>query len=267
MLETAITWAREAGELLLRHRHRLTAVHTKESPASVVTEADLAAERYLFERIRARFPHDGFLGEETGFHPGRSGRVWVVDPLDGTSNYVAGLPWFGVMLAAIEHGEPQLAVMRLPALDELYTAATGAGAFCNGRPVRVSAETDLAQVLVAFGLDGTADTVALHRQGLMLAAVAQRVRNLRATNSLVDFAGTADGRFGGAVNFACKLWDLAAPALVIREAGGRVTDLAGQPLAWSFEAGTWSRTYAVVAAAPALHAPLCTVLASADKAP
>lgn len=266
MLETAIAWAREAGDLLLAHRSRPGTVRTKDSPASVVTEADLAAERHLFTCIRSRFPEDGFLGEETSFRPGRSGRVWVVDPLDGTSNYLAGLPWFGVMLAAVEGREPLLAVMWLPALDELYTATAGAGARCNGRPVRVSPETDLSRVLIAWGLDGTADTAALRRQAGMLAAVAGRARNLRATNSLVDFAGTADGRFGGAVNFACKLWDLAAPTLVIREAGGVVTDLAGRPLEFCFEAAAVTRSHAVVAAAPALHAQLCAALASAEPA-
>ena len=90
----------------MRHFGRIRQIRAKESIASVVTEADLAAERCIFELIRARFPEDGLLGEESGFQSGKSGRVWIVDPLDGTSNFVAGLPWFGVMIALLASTSP-----------------------------------------------------------------------------------------------------------------------------------------------------------------
>jgi myo-inositol-1(or 4)-monophosphatase len=263
MLDFLVECARAAGAVLEEHRHRLTAVRTKESPASVVSEADLAAEHCLFERLRGRFPEDGFLGEETGLTPGRSGRTWVVDPLDGTSNYVAGLPWFGVMIACLEEQAPARAVLYLPALNRLYTAERGRGARGNGEPLSVTAETELARVLIGFGLDGTADTAGLRRQGLLLAALAQRSRNLRATNSLVDFCLTAEGRLGGTLNFACKLWDLAAPALLVREAGGLVTDLAGREPDFRLDAAAATRTHTVLAAAPAIHRQLLAVTQSA----
>jgi myo-inositol-1(or 4)-monophosphatase len=231
----------------------LGTVRLKESPASVVTEADLAAEQCLFERLRTRFPEDGFLGEETGWVPGRSGRVWVVDPLDGTSNYVAGLPWYGVMLAGLEQQVPTRAVLFLPALNQLYTAERGRGARRNGEPISVTGETELARVLVGFGLDGTADTTSLEQQARWLAAVAQHSRNVRATNSLVDFCLTAEGRLGGTLNFACKLWDLVAPTLLIREAGGVVTDLAGHEPEFRVDAAAATRNHTVLAAAPAIH--------------
>ncbi len=253
MLEFLVVSARAAGAVLETHFGRLTSVRTKESAASVVTEADLAAERCLFARIRSRFPEDGFLGEETGFHPGRSDRVWVVDPLDGTSNFVAGLPWFGVMIAAVEAGEPREAVLYLPALGATYTAQEGRGARRNDAPLTVSPDADLARVLIGFGLDGTADAATLRRQGLLLAAVAQHCRNVRATNSLVDFCYTAEGHLGGTINFNCKLWDLAAPTLLIREAGGVVTDLAGRAPDFRVGAEAATRTHTVLAAAPALH--------------
>jgi myo-inositol-1(or 4)-monophosphatase len=253
MLEFLVECARAAGAVLEAHFGRLTTVRTKDSAASVVTEADLAAERCLFERIRARFPEDGFLGEETGFAPGRSAVVWVVDPLDGTSNFVAGLPWFGVMIARLEDAEPREAALYLPALGAMYTAQQGRGARRNDTPLAVSTATDLAQVLIGFGLDGTADAAALRRQGLLLAAAAQRSRNVRATNSLVDFCYTAEGRLGGTINFNCKLWDLAAPTLLVREAGGVVTDLAGRAPDFRLDAAATARTHTVLAAPPTLH--------------
>lgn len=264
MLEFLAECARTAGAVLETHFGRLTTVRTKDSAASVVTEADLAAERCLFERIHARFPDDGFLGEETGFAPGRTAVVWVVDPLDGTSNFVAGLPWFGVMIARLEEAEPRQAALYLPALGAMYTAQKGQGARRNDTPLAVSRATDLARVLIGFGLDGTADTAALRRQGLLLAAVAQRCCNLRATNSLVDFCYTAEGRWGGTINFNCKLWDLAAPTLLIREAGGVVTDLAGH--APDFRPGTdaTTRTHTVLAAPPALHRQLRALVAAVE---
>lgn len=266
MLEFLMECARAAGAVLETHFGRLTSVRTKDSAASVVTEADLAAERCLFERIRARFPEDGFLGEETGLAAGCSGVDWVVDPLDGTSNFVAGLPWFGVMIARLQAHEPRQAALYLPALQVMYTAEAGRGAHRNGAPIAVSAETDLSQVLIGCGLDGTADPAAMRHQGLLLAAVAQHCRNVRATNSLVDFCYTAEGRLGGALNFACKLWDLAAPSLLVREAGGVVTDLAGRAPDFHLDAAAATRSHTVLAAPPALHRRLRALVESLDPA-
>lgn len=266
MLEFLIECARAAGAALEQHFGRLTAVRTKEHPASVVSEADLAAERCLFERIRGRFPDDGFLGEETGLSPGRSSRTWVVDPLDGTSNFVAGLPWYGVMIAVLERETPTLAALYLPAGETLYTAERGRGARRNGEPIGVTIETELARVLIGFGLDGTGDRASLRRQGLLLAAVARHSRNVRATNSLVDFCLTAEGRLGGTLNFACKLWDLAAPTLLIREAGGVVTDLEGREPDFRPDAAAPARTHTVLAAAPALHRQLRELAATLEPA-
>ncbi len=260
MVDFLETCAREAGAVLQRHFGRLGGVRIKESPASVVTEADLVAERCLLKRLRTRFPDDGVLAEESGWTPGRSEHTWVVDPLDGTSNFVAGLPWFGVMIARLRGAEPELAVLHLPALGLTYTAVAGEGARCNGRPVRVSAETALDRVLVSFAFDAAADPPAARRAGDLLAVLAPRVRNVRATNSLTDFCYTADGRLGGTVNLACKLWDLVAPALLIREAGGVVTGPDGAAPDFRPGVDARERTHALVAASPALHPRLLEAL-------
>lgn len=253
MLDFIVECARAGGVVLSKHFGRVTQVRTKESLASVVTEADLAAEHRLFELIRGRHPQDGFLGEETGWRPGTSGRTWIVDPLDGTSNFVAGLPWFGTMVALVQGGTPVLAALYLPVADTLYTAEAGRGAHCNGTPIHVTEETDLSRLLIAYSLDASADPAKTRRDADLLVRVLDAARNIRATNSLVDFCYTAEGKLGGAINQSCKLWDVAAPWLLVREAGGRVTDVAGQPTAFALDEAAITRTHTLLGAAPAVH--------------
>jgi myo-inositol-1(or 4)-monophosphatase len=253
MQDFLVECVQAAGDLLRDYCGRALAVRTKESLASVVTEADLASERCLFERIRSRFPDDGLLGEETGYHHGRTDRVWMVDPLDGTSNFVAGLPWFGVMVALLERERPVLAALHLPLLDALYTAETGRGARLNGDPIRVTAETELGRLLIAYSFDASPDPARTLGEAERLARVAQRARNLRATNCLLDFCYTAEGKLGGAINQACKIWDVAAPWLLVREAGGEVTDTAGRDLDFQLTPDAAHRSFTLLAAAPAVH--------------
>ncbi len=263
MKDFLIECAKAGGAVLREHFGRVTHVRTKESLASVVTDADLASERCIFDRLRARFPDHGRLGEESGFERGSADFVWVVDPLDGTSNFVAGLPWFGVMIALLERERPVLGALYLPLTDTLYTAEAGRGAFRDGAPVHVTEETELAKLLIAYGLDASADNAKTRREADLLVRVVNHARNLRATNSLVDFCYTADGRLGGAINQACKIWDIAAPWLVLREAGARVTDLAGRELDFNLAGNPCARTYPVLAAAPAIHRQLLQLTAGA----
>lgn len=244
--------ARAGGEVLRQHFGRITEVRTKESLASVVTEADLASERCIFQRLAATFPADGRLGEETGWQPGTSGRTWIVDPLDGTSNFVAGLPWFGTMVTLLEQGVPTVASLYLPVTDTLYTAEAGCGARRNGELIRVTDETRLAHLLVAYSMDA-ADPVKTRHDADLLVRVLGASRNVRATNSLVDFCYTAEGKLGGAINQACKLWDIAAPWLLVREAGGVVTGVNGSELDFRLDSGALERTHTMLAGSPAIH--------------
>lgn len=253
MIEFLVECARAGGDILRQHFGRVTGIRTKESLASVVTDADVASERCIFERIQASFPDDGLLGEETGWRPGRSPHVWIVDPLDGTSNYVAGLPWFGTMIARLEHGTPVQAALYLPVSDTLYAAEAGRGAQRNGEPIRVTDETELGKLLIAYSLDASGDLAKTQRDAALLVQVVNAARNVRATNSLVDFCYTAEGKLGGAINQACKIWDVAAPWLLVREAGGLVTEVTGQELDFRLDAGALDRTHTMLAGNPAIH--------------
>ena len=261
-LSTAVECAQAAGRLLLDHFGQVQGIRVKDSRSSIVTDADLASDRLLRDLLTARYPDHNLLTEENGFERRGSRFTWVVDPLDGTSNFAAGIPWFGVMVALLEDSEPILGVMHLPVEGAVYSAELGGGAFRNGVPVRVTRQSDLSTVLCAYGLDAAADPEDARRQALALGRVVQHVRNLRATNSLVDFALTIDGRLGVCVNFHTMIWDIAAPRLILDEAGGRLTDLNGMPLAFSLGDDACHRPYAVAGGSPALHEPLVALLAA-----
>ena len=242
-----------AGRLLLEHQANLGTVTRKESHGSIVTAADLASERLITERIAHRFPEHNLLGEETGFQQKGSEFTWVIDPLDGTSNYAAGLPWFGVLLAVLRGSQPVLGAMHLPALNILLLSELGQGVTCAGHPVGLTAEADLANVLCSFGLDPSSDPAVTRQQGTLLANLAERARGLRATNCLLDASLVLRGKFGVWLNNACKIWDIAPMCLMFQETGACFTDWSGQPITLDLSPTGWTRKYAVLAANPDLH--------------
>jgi myo-inositol-1(or 4)-monophosphatase len=254
MKDLLIDGVRAAGRVLLEHFGRVREVRTKESHSSVVTEADLASERCLIELIRSRHPRHGIVAEESGFQPGSEPLAWVIDPLDGTSNFAAGIPWFGVLVAVLERGEPILGAAYLPVTDTLYWAEAGQGTYRDGVAVHVTGATELRDALCAFGIDATTDEEATQRAAGMLARLVNRSRNVRATNSLIDCCYTIDGRLGGWVNLATRIWDIAALRLMLQEAGGLLTDVSGVPIQFRLESEPFDRNYPVVGASHALHA-------------
>ena len=226
----AIEAARAAGHLLREALSGPRRVSFKGSPTNLVTEMDARAERLVFDRLREAFPDDASLGEEGGTRPGRSGRRWIVDPLDGTTNYAHGLPIFGVSIALETAGRVVLGVVYDPNRDELFVAERGAGAVLNERPLAVSATATLDESLVATGFPydvrGTPDNNLAE-----LAAFTVRAQGVRRIGSAVLYlAYVAAGRLDGYWELRLGPWDIAAGALLVEEAGGRVTDLAGDPI-------------------------------------
>jgi myo-inositol-1(or 4)-monophosphatase len=248
-----------AGELLRRHFGKVRNVARKDSAASVVCEADLAAEKCIVEQIVRRFPEHGIIAEETGCKAGSSPFVWVIDPLDGTSNFVAGIPWFGVQVGVLRHSVPMIAAIYLPVDDVLYFSEAGHGVWRNGQPVRVTSERSLDNVLCALGLDGGADVAGNRRNSALHSRLAAAVRNIRATNSVIDFCFTLDGRLGGFINTSTRVWDIVPVALMLPEAGGRLSDLEGDAIVFRPESEICTRTYQVVGASDVLHPALLDV--------
>ncbi len=217
--------AREAGALLLSRFRRPMEVAYK-GVANPVTEADTTSERFIKEALSPLVPGASFFGEESGGNLGQ-GPTWVVDPLDGTTNFAHGFPWFSVSIALVEDRAPVLGVVFHPTMAECYTAVRGGGAFCNGRPITVSPHRDLSSCLLTTGFYYHKGEE-LTRQIATFERVHQRVQTIRRPGSAaLDLAYVAAGYFDGFWEVGLAPWDVAAGFLLVREAGGRVTDFAG----------------------------------------
>jgi myo-inositol-1(or 4)-monophosphatase len=226
----AIDAARAAGRLLRDELSGARHIAYKGSPTNLVTEMDQRAEALILERIRRAFPDDAILAEEQGAATGRSGRRWIVDPLDGTTNYAHGLPLFGVSIALESARRLVLGVVYDPARDELFVAERGGGATLNDAPIRVSATGALEQSLLVTGfpynIRETADTNLAEYAAFSLRARAVR----RLGSAVIDLAYVACGRFDGYWELRLGAWDVAAGAVLVEEAGGRITGIDGGAL-------------------------------------
>jgi len=222
----AVAAARAAGRILLRHFGRVRGIRLK-GAKDPVTAADTAAERCIRASLARAFPRIGFLGEEGTAIEGPGGR-WIVDPLDGTIGYIAGLPFFAVSIALEREGCLESGVLFLPRLGELFLAERGRGAWCNGRRIRVSGTTRLADCVIALWHDDSVWSDRRLRE--RIAALALRVRNVRIFGAGFSLASVAAGRLDAYWEQSARPWDVAAGALLVTEAGGRVTDGAGRAL-------------------------------------
>jgi myo-inositol-1(or 4)-monophosphatase len=221
----AVGLAVEAGRLASRMRaeavHR---VHTKSSGTDVVTAADTAVEDLLRRRLSRLRPGDAVLGEEGGAAPGAGDGTlcWVIDPIDGTVNYLYGLPWYAVSVAATRDGVSLAGAVVEPAAGRVWSAAAGRGAWLDGDPVRASDAERLDRALVATGFGYRAELRA--RQGELVAALLPRVRDIRRQGSAaLDLCAVAAGWLDGYYEHGTHHWDWAAGALIAAEAGAVVT--------------------------------------------
>ncbi|MEX0879934.1 MAG: inositol monophosphatase family protein [Thermoanaerobaculia bacterium] len=229
LLETAVDAARAGGEVLLANWRNLPRGSVEEKTKNdFVTFADRESEQRIIAAIRSRYPEDAFLAEEGGAQEGRAGaRVWIIDPLDGTSNFVAGFPFWCVSIAALEAGELVAAVVWDPLRDEMYTAEPGGGAWRNGTRLAVTGRPDLEGAFVATGFPFRNRHKIDTYLALFKAVFGQARAIRRAGSAALDLAYVAAGVFDGFFEFRLAPWDLAAGALLITEAGGEVTDFDG----------------------------------------
>jgi myo-inositol-1(or 4)-monophosphatase len=230
LLDLAVRAAREAGDLVARRRAAapVQVAATKSSPTDVVTASDTAAEKLIRELLQQARPDDAFLGEEGGDSAGPSGVRWVVDPIDGTVNYLYGLPAYAVSIAAEVDGETVVGVVHNPVSGETWTALAGSGAWLDGTAVRVGDRSDPSQALVATGFNY--DVRVRAAQGRQVAALLPHIRDVRRIGAAsLDLCSVATGRLDAFVEQGLMPWDLAAGGLVAREAGARVGGLGSEP--------------------------------------
>ena len=225
LLDLSVRIARAAGDLLLDHfRQPAEDVESKSSPTDPVSAADKASEALILDMIEAARPEDGVLSEEGGGEVSGSGLLWVVDPLDGTVNFLFGLPGWAVSIAVEDEEGALVGVVHQPTTGETFTAVRGAGAFLDGRSIQVSARQDLSSALVGtgFAYDARARKVQAEVVGRVL-PVARDIR--RAGSAALDLAATACGRLDAFYEAPMERWDKAAGVLLIAEAGGTVSEL------------------------------------------
>jgi myo-inositol-1(or 4)-monophosphatase len=228
VLEFLMPVVREVGKFLLQRLGNAQSIQFK-GRANLVTEMDRRSEEHLIQAIRARYPAHAILSEEAGFLPGDTGQPeWILDPIDGTTNYVHGLPYFCVALALRQGAQLRAGMIYHPYVDELYWAERGLGAFMNGQPLHVSATPLLDDALLTTGfpsdLSHAPDSNIEHFLALM-----PKTRAIRRMGSAsLDLCNVAAGRLDGFWQPTMLVWDVAPGAIIVEEAGGRVTDFAGK---------------------------------------
>lgn len=230
MIEIAVEAALEAGKLLKMHSGKPKSIERKEGQeTNLVTEIDRQSEEIVIGTIKKHFPHHDFLAEESGGREQQSEYRWVIDPLDGTTNFTHGLPIFCVSIGLERKGVLELGVVYNPNLDELFTAERGKGAFLNKRRIRVSKTSNLIESMLVTGFPYTVqsnpDHAVEHFNNFLMKAQAVR----RLGSAALDLCYVAAGRFEGFWEVSLNPWDMAAGVLIVQEAGGTYTDFLGNP--------------------------------------
>lgn len=237
-LEAAMAAAREAGALIRDRLGRYESIDTKASAHDLVTDVDRASERLIADRLLTAFPGHMMLGEESmaegdrrhdrNADPSQVEYLWVCDPIDGTTNFVYGIPSCTVSIALAHYGQPVLGVIYDPARDELFSAIRGEGAWLNGQPIRVREEKRLAEALLVTGFPVRSELRAINLAEVV--RIVPHCFNLRALGSAaLHLSYVAAGRLNGFWEHGLHPWDLAAGYVLVTEAGGRMTDLDGSP--------------------------------------
>ena len=260
LLNTAVKAARRAGAVINRASLDLDRVEVdSKGPHDFVTDIDRAAEAEIIEVLRTAYPSHGILAEESGDLPGsefddegRPSHQWIIDPIDGTTNFIHGYPQYAVSIALAQHGRITQAVIYDPNRNELFTATRGSGAFIDGKRMRVTRRTRLHEGLVGIGFAPERGLSMRRLHQLMFNLNTQTAGMRRTGSSVLDLAHVAAGRLDGYIGVKLKPWDTAAGALLVQEAGGLVGNFEGED--------GWLNGGEIVAATPRLF-PMLLALA------
>lgn len=227
----------------------------------VLTEADLAIGKLLIDLIQKTYPTHNIIDEEAGVVNRESELTWVIDPIDGTSNFSAGVVTYGIMMGLLQGSTPIAGGIALPTFSEVCVAEKGVGAFCNGQKLQVTNSESLLSELVAYAIDGHQENpIMTHDECATLADIILGIRNLRASGSCFDAVMVAKGKYGGYLNRTSKIWDNVAQQIVLEEAGCVYTDFFGRPIDYSNPLAKVSKNFTFCAAPPLLHKQLQSII-------
>jgi len=243
VITVMIKAARAAGNVLLRYINRLDALNVvQKQRMDYASEVDSEAEKVAIRELSRAYPDYGIVGEESGVQVGNGRQMWVIDPLDGTSNYLRGFPHYCVSIALVENGEPIEAVVFDPLRNELFTASRGSGAVLNDRRIRVADRRDLNGATICTGF-APRERARVGAQLKAIEVLLEQAEDIRRTGSAaLDLAWVACGRVDAFFEAGVKAYDMAAGVLLVREAGGRVCNYQGAALGRLDDKGPPSQT-------------------------
>lgn len=233
----------------------------------VLTEADVKIGNYIIEQIKKDYPDYNIIDEEAGVIDNHSEYTWVVDPIDGTSNFANGVPTYGIMIGLLQNGKSIAGGIYFPFFNEIYFAEKGQGAYCNGKKISVSTNEKLLDSLVSYGIDGHQENPAITKREVeLLEKIILSIRNLRSSNSVFDAVMVAKGSYGGFLNRTSKIWDNVAQQIIIEEAGGIYTDFFGKPIDYTNPLAKAEDNFTFCAASRVLHKQLQEIIHQKEHA-
>lgn len=219
----------------------------------VLTETDLEIGKFIISQIEKEFPHANIIDEEAGVVDKKSNFTWIIDPIDGTSNFANGVPTFGIIIGLLDKDVPIVGGIALPRFDRIITAEKGKGTFEKDKRLLVSKEAEIRNVLVAYGIDSSTDKDKTKEEGKIIAEIVSKIRNLRTSNSVFDSVMVAQGSYGLVLNKTSKIWDNVGQQVIIEEAGGVYTDYFGNKIDYSNPLEKAGDAFTLCFGAPQIH--------------
>jgi len=240
---------------------KVSGITKKGNNNQVLTQADLEISKFIVGKIKEFYPNHNIIDEEVGVVDKSSEYTWVIDPIDGTSNFASGIPLYGTMIGLLKGGISIAGGISLPTFNEIYIAEKDKGAFCNGEKIEVTNETKLLFSLVAYTLDGHQENPSFTKdECALMAEIILNTRNLRNTGSCFDAIMVAKGKFGAHLNRTSKIWDNVAQQILIEEAGGIYTDFFGKPMDYTNPLTKAGSNFTLCAASAILHKQLQIII-------
>ena len=235
-------------------------VKTKDSN-QVLTKTDLEIGKLLIKKISQEYQKHNIIDEEAGIIDKGSEYTWILDPIDGTSNFAEGVPTFGIIIGLLQKNIPIVGGVALPFFNEIIYAEKNKGAYCNKKKLHVTKEKKLLSTLVAYAIDGHQENPKItHKECQLLANIVLGIRNLRAAGSVFDGIMVAKGKYGGYLNRTSKIWDNVGQQVIIEEAGGIHTDFFGKPMDYSNPLSKAKKNFTWCIGAPEIHKQLQKII-------
>jgi myo-inositol-1(or 4)-monophosphatase len=244
----------ECSRIALHHFGKVVGITKPGDNNQVLTDADIAIGKAVLSRIKEAYPDHNIIDEEAGIIDNCSDFTWVIDPIDGTSNFAEGVPLYGIIIGLLERDVPIAGGIALPAFSEICIAERGNGAWCNNERIGVNKRQQLLSSLVAYGIDGHQENPSFTREECaLLGELTLHIRNLRMSGCVFDGMMVAKGAYGAYLNRTCRIWDIVGLHCIIEEAGGIFTDFFGTPIDYTNPLRKADDTFTFCAAGPTLH--------------